>query len=439
MPRVPFGDADVSDDVTMQDADVGQASAADVAHGNRTAYLEVGKTIQTNDKKSNDPDYVFDIVVNSNSSVLASSLSNSFIKLYNPSNGDFFGELKGHRRTISDIIFGDPNEPHFLFSSSTDGTLRAWDVRSQAQVAIFSSTEAREELWSVSLGGSSGQYLAGGGNEKILLWDRRSARQMACFEDAHTEAVTRVRFCPSQSGRLLSASVDGLICSFDTSTDLTEEEAMEWVMSVGTSISRIGFYGPNMSNLWCTTSIETLSLWDLEKVEQIADFPETRSMLSLTERSGGQVDYLIGCSRTPDGENLCLFAGNNSGTIGSFPLFPPSLDKSQPPSSSPSSVLKGTIKRPSVILGGGHSSIVRAVIPVSEMGSEKWGSENWGFWTGGEDGNLCAWKSRSVKGNKGRGGGKGAEVGEGDAEGKSSRKVLSGGSWKVLGGKRQRD
>jgi hypothetical protein len=70
----------------------------------------------------------------------------------------------------------------------------------------------------------------------------------------------KVAFHPTKKEKLVSASVDGLMCIFDTKGDINDDEGMESVMSVGTSVSRIGFYGRNQEKLWCLTHIESLRL-----------------------------------------------------------------------------------------------------------------------------------------------------------------------------------
>jgi WD40 repeat protein len=86
-----------------------------------------------------------------------------------------------------------------------------------------------QELWSFSLGGGSGNVVAAGANSQILCWDWRTKQQLACLEDCHTEAVTQVAFHPTKKEKLVSASVDGLMCIFDTKGDINDDEGMEFV------------------------------------------------------------------------------------------------------------------------------------------------------------------------------------------------------------------
>jgi hypothetical protein len=54
-----------------------------------------------------------------------------------------------------------------------------------------------QELWSLAVGGGgggggAGHLVAAGGDPIVQLWDRRTRKGVATFEDLHTEAVTQV-------------------------------------------------------------------------------------------------------------------------------------------------------------------------------------------------------------------------------------------------------
>lgn len=64
------------------------------------------------------------------------SLSTNAVKLYSPVAGQYFGEFKGHSETVNQISFSGPSNPHILCSCSSDGTIRAWDIRTFQQVDL---------------------------------------------------------------------------------------------------------------------------------------------------------------------------------------------------------------------------------------------------------------------------------------------------------------
>ena len=91
-----------------------------------------------------------------------------------------------------------------------------------------------------------------------------------------------------------------------------------------------------------------------------------------------QVDYFVDCHYSEEGERLWVIGGTNAGTLGYFPVS-----------------YKGaaTMGSPEAVLMGGHTGIVRSVLPISSS----WGGPNHSQslfgWTGGEDGRLCCWVS----------------------------------------------
>ena len=73
-----------------------------------------------------------------------------------------------------------------------------------------------------------------------------------------------------------------------------------------------------------------------------------------------------------------VIGGTNAGTLGYFPVN-----------------YKGTasIGSPEAILHGGHTGVVRSVLPMrSTLGGTTQSRGIFG-WTGGEDGRLCCWLS----------------------------------------------
>ncbi|KAJ7558247.1 hypothetical protein O6H91_04G030400 [Diphasiastrum complanatum] len=325
-------------------------TAAGALHCKR---YNLSNTIQASFGKPGDPDYVFSIAANGDKSRMAVSLSTHAIKTYSPFSGQFVGECLGHSSTISEIAFPDSSSPHMLCSSSADGTIRAWDIRTHKQV---------------------------------LCWDWRTKQQLACLEDCHTEDVTQVRFHPVRKEKLISASVDGLMCTFDTKGDINDEDGMESVSSVGTSIAKVGFYGPSFERLWCLTHIETLSIWNFEDATLEADFGDTRTKASMNW-SLSPVNYNIDCLYLPAAESLWLVAGTLEGSIGYFPV-----QYSGNSSNTYSSA--GAIGPVSSVLEGGHSAVVRAVWSPLEAGLAA--QQDLFCWTGGEDGRLCSWSKEQT-------------------------------------------
>ncbi|GMP87706.1 hypothetical protein CsSME_00039968 [Camellia sinensis var. sinensis] len=188
--------------------------------------------------------------------------------------------------------------------------------------------------------------------------------------------VTQVHFVPDHQNKLVSASVDGLMCIFDTGGNINDDDHLESVINVGTSIGKVGFFGQASRKLFCLTHIETLSIWDWKDARIEVNFEDARSLASDCWTLD-HVDYFVDCNYSGE-DNLWVIGGTSAGTLGYFPV---------------NCRGKGAIGSPEAILHGGHTGIVRSVLPMS--GVPGWPTHSRGIfgWTGGEDGQLCCWSS----------------------------------------------
>lgn len=95
-----------------------------------------------------------------------------------------------------------------------------------------------------------------------------------------------------------------------------------------------------------------------------------------------QVDYFVDCHYSKEAEKLWVIGGTNAGTLGYFPVKYSG---------------EATIGGAEAILEGGHTSVIRSVLPMSRFhgsGPSNCPSTGGIFgWTGGEDGRLCCWLS----------------------------------------------
>jgi len=91
-----------------------------------------------------------------------------------------------------------------------------------------------------------------------------------------------------------------------------------------------------------------------------------------------QIDYFIDCHCLGEDDQLWVIGGTNAGTIGYFPV----------------NYSGRAIGSPEAILEGGHTGIVRGILPTSGWPSHSPVPNKGMFgWTGGEDGRLCCWLS----------------------------------------------
>ncbi|KAK4407018.1 WD repeat-containing protein GTS1 [Sesamum angolense] len=312
---------------------------------------------------------------------MAVSLSTNAVKLYSPLTGQYLGECKGHSSTINEISFSGPSSPHVLYSCSSDSTLRAWDSRSFQQVSSINAGSS-QEVFSFSFGGAGDNLLAVGCKSQILLGLEddeaggmlggishggchsgdpitfgflTSNREIGLFwldkmnlaEILYMYAFLTVHFIPGHQGKLVSASVDGLMCLFDTNGDINDDDHLVSVFNVGTSIGRVGFFGETNQKLWCLTHIETLSVWDWNDSRTDANFEDARTLAS-ESWTLDHVDYFVDCHYSAEEDRLWVIGGTNAGTFGYFPVKYAS---------------RKTIGSAEAIFQGGHTGIVRTCCP----------------------------------------------------------------------------
>lgn len=84
--------------------------------------------------------------------------------------------------------------------------------------------------------------------------------------DPGRTAGRQVRFHPMQPNVLASCAQDGLVNIYTLTPTLDEEESMESVLNVGQTAEKIGFFGPSGEHFYCTTHVQTFSVWDPMKV-----------------------------------------------------------------------------------------------------------------------------------------------------------------------------
>jgi WD40 repeat protein len=329
-------------------------------------------------------EYVFDCKRNCDASLLAASLSTMVVKVYDRSTCSYVTELSGHVGAITDIGFFD-TDPAILYSSSSDRTVRMWDVRSNREVNRFTVIS---EAWSTSFGNGS-TLCAIGGEGAVFFFDTRNGRKVGEYIESHNDSVTQVRFHPSVSGQLVSGSEDGLICVFDTSVP-SEDDAVVAILPAESAVSKLGFFGPGAEGLWCLTGTETMSLWDISSASRLGEFQAIRDHIgahysdaalaaaalqaaATTYGVAGvdlgaaptllRADYLVGCAYDSFTNELILLAGNHDGTLHLLDVKP-------------------DVVTPLSVLVGGHVSCVRGF---------DWGAES--LVTGGEDARLCTWRA----------------------------------------------
>jgi WD40 repeat protein len=349
------------------------------------------------------------------STCVASALSNKSIVIYDSTSGQVTRRIeKAHEGPISQISFfpceygsevgsthqNNSNHPPLLISASQDGTVKVFDLRTNALSSAITTKLAlpNEQALCVSLGYGGTLAAVGTSKARVSFLDLRytsgtnpTGALMGSYVDAHTEEVTQVKFqtVSNASGQtrtvLATASEDGLLSIYDPAQP-SEDAALLSTLNIGAPLRHIGFFGPNYEGICALTGNETMSVWHWDSAQKVSDVGGLglRGLLSDAvgksglSVEGSSVEYLVGCTwanancdqATPqspsDSKALHLLAGNSEGDGYLFRMDADQIT-------------------PLVHLKGGHRGCIRNFCWVDN------GSGGQRLVTGGEDARLCEW------------------------------------------------
>lgn len=266
-----------------------------------------------------------------------------------------------------------------VFTTARDGTVVGWDTRDLTKEAFklkgksgapYLTCAQSSDLACLAVGAELHHHEA-----TIDLWDLRTLSLSQTYSEAHSDDLTTLSFHPTLPHVLLSASVDGLINTYDVRV-VDEDDALLTTAKAGASLGDAGWMPlPSASEngefkgIWGVTTIETLQLWDAEESKLIVDMGDIRDVCLEPWRS----DYLIQSYYDPFSQSMCLLAGTQRGDIAIINLKDPEnwvLEQ----------LLPGTGGRS--LGGSGHSDIVRCASLDTKAST---------LVTGGEDGQICLW------------------------------------------------
>jgi WD40 repeat protein len=162
----------------------------------------------------------------------------------------------------------------------------------------------------------AGHILAAGtASGQIHFWDLQSGSQQV-LADYFSQDVTQLIFHPGNRAHLCAGSYDGLVCLIDTSIPLDDDAILD-VLNVGTSVAKMGLFGPENQFLYTLAPTEQLQVWSLENSSKVSDFGfELREHLS--SLCSEEINYIIDCKYDYESSTLLLFAGSFSGLISVF-------------------------------------------------------------------------------------------------------------------------
>ncbi|GJD12202.1 WD repeat-containing protein 89 [Galdieria sulphuraria] len=293
-----------------------------------------------------------------------SSAPESFSKISNSSNGGSYIFCK-HEDALSDVAFcqNSTDSSNFVISCSFDGTVYLWDsrvVQSSPIQTLKVPPPANCVAWkenSVACG-----FQESGG---LFWWDLRNLGEPLNLEESHAEAVTQLLF--TEDEKLFSCGEDGYICSLYTQNLPDEDEALDYVINIGSAIYRFGLYESMNPNLWSITRTQEVYCFDLDTLDTTSKNQRESLLHAGNKVEGlGNIDYFVSCFYDALEGKLFIGGGLDNGDLLLLTQYE-----------------EANTLVPFVSLNKGHQDVVRDFV---------WNTASQTITSVGEDGKVCIWK-----------------------------------------------
>lgn len=183
-----------------------------VHHGNGTLAMEDLYTVKY-EINSNHKAATTSIKISPDGKTMATSSSDSTIKVYNFKTGELITELMGHTMGISEIEYS-PINSDILASCSDDLTIRLWCISKQKCIKILK--KHTYHVTTIKFTSKGNILISGSADETITIWDLLSGKILKTLA-AHSDPILSLSITPDNS-IIISASYDGLMRLFDLET-----------------------------------------------------------------------------------------------------------------------------------------------------------------------------------------------------------------------------
>ncbi|XP_045474346.1 WD repeat-containing protein 89 [Harmonia axyridis] len=293
-------------------------------------YNEFVPGVHICEKVLNKEEYITNISAtnSSNPKVAVSSSDGNFHVLNLSENFCDVYELNNNSDHIVELKFDKLND-NLLWVASHNGLINLWDLRSNKAVSTFSDTlddkEDKDKKFNSFDISSSGNVLCAGTNKFeedsfLLFWDIRKSELAGGFWESHMDDITQVKFHPSDSNKMFSASMDGLINVYDLSRS-SEEDALVDTLNTESSIEKISVAQQGTGDvISCITHTSDIQFWKNEDVKPYLFFNRIELASVFKKKSGVYIVDIL-----PTRESILLLLGYNR-IIKGFKLGKSSLE-----------------------------------------------------------------------------------------------------------------
>jgi len=282
-----------------------------------------------------------------NPNLVLSSSRDKTVMVWNIDGSEDYGQpqraLRGHGHFVSDVIISSDGQ--FALSSSWDGTLRLWEIKTGKTTRRFVGHS--KDVLSVSFSPDNRQIVSGSRDKTVKLWNTLGECKFTITDEGHSEWVSCVRFSPSptapvivscgwdkrvkvwnlancklkqnligHSGYLnvVTVSPDGSLCA----SGGKDGTAMLWDLNEGKRLYSLDagdiihslVFSPNRYWL-CAATSQGIKIWDLESKDMVDNLQPKWPVQG--KHSLSPQPYCTSLAWSADGQTL--FSGYTDGKI----------------------------------------------------------------------------------------------------------------------------
>jgi len=238
---------------------------------------------------------------------ISSARRENSIRMWNVNSGEEISRFEGHQGIVQDVTISP--DARFALSSSTDGTVRLWELTHGALLEIYEAYDSPEDnIFSIAHAPDNDSVVAGGDNPTLVQIDIASGDIIQTYE-GHQERVWTIEFHPDGQ-HLFSAGNEQAIWMWDTTTGdvvATFEGHEATVTTIDVS--------PDGTQLLSGSNDGTVRLWDIATNEAIDVFDIEDGQLRAVQFSPDGTQALVGANHAHQivlatGEKIGEFAGH---------------------------------------------------------------------------------------------------------------------------------